>query len=70
MLDMAPNGVGMDWAVHAALYAFGTALVDNALLEPLAAACAERQRYDFMFIAAPLPVAGGTGSPVNPLAIL
>jgi kynurenine formamidase len=70
MLDMAPNGVGMDWAVHAALYAFGTALVDNALLEPLAAVCAERERYDFMFIAAPLPVAGGTGSPVNPLAIL
>jgi len=70
MLDMAPNGVDMDWAVHAALYAFGTALVDNALLEPLADACAERERYDFMFVAAPLPVAGGTGSPINPLVIL
>jgi kynurenine formamidase len=70
MLDMAPNDVEMDWAVHAALYAFGRALVDNAILEPLADICAERGSHDFMFVAAPLPVAGGTGSPVNPLAIL
>lgn len=70
MLDMLPNGLDLDWAVHAAIYAFGIALIDNALLEPLAQACAEAQRHDFLLVAAPLPVEGGTGSPVNPLAIL
>ena len=47
----------------------GVALVDNALLEPLAMACAEERRYDFMLVLAPLVVVGGTGSPLNPLAL-
>jgi hypothetical protein len=51
------------------LYSYGVALVDNALLEPLAQACAEEQRYEFMFIALPLKVARGTGSPANPIAL-
>ncbi len=51
------------------LFQFGVALLDNALLEPLAAACAEEQRYEFMFMAHPLRVEGGTGSPVNPIAM-
>jgi kynurenine formamidase len=70
MLDMLPNGLDLAWAVHAAIYAFGVALVDNALLEGLAQACAEAGRYEFLFVTAPLLVEGGTGSPVNPLAIL
>jgi kynurenine formamidase len=70
MMDMLPNGLELSWAVHAAIYAFGVALVDNALLDRLAGACARAQRYEFMFVAAPLPVDGGTGSPLNPLAIL
>ena len=45
-------------------------LVDNALLEPVAAVCAELGRDDFMFVTSPLRVEGGTGSPANPLAIL
>ena len=49
--------------------ALGIALVDNALLEPLSAACAEEGRYDFMLTLAPLIVAGGTGSPLNPLVM-
>jgi hypothetical protein len=55
--------------VHAALFAYGVALVDNALLEPLARACVEEQRDEFMLIVAPLVVVGGTGSPANPLAV-
>jgi kynurenine formamidase len=70
MMDMLPNGLDLCWAVHAAIYAFGVALVDNARLDPLAAACSRDGRYEFMFVAAPLPVDGGTGSPLNPLAIL
>ena len=38
-------------------------------LEELAAACAHDERYTFFFAAPALPVEGGVGSPVNPLAI-
>ena len=45
------------------------ALVDNALLEPLAEACVEEQCDEFMLLVSPLRVVGGTGSPANPLAV-
>lgn len=70
MMDMFPNGVDLTWSVHGAIFAFGIALVDNALLEPVASACRAEGRSDFMFVAAPLPVEGGTGSPLNPIAVL
>lgn len=57
------------WGTHSAIFAFGVALVDNALLEPLAAICAEEGRYEFMLTLAPLIVEGGTGSPLNPIAM-
>lgn len=38
-------------------------------LEALAADCASDGRYEFLFTAPPLPITGGVGSPVNPLAI-
>jgi kynurenine formamidase len=38
-------------------------------LEGLAADCADDGRYEFLFTAPPLPITGGVGSPVNPLAI-
>jgi kynurenine formamidase len=69
MMDLAPNGYELPWAVHGAIFAYGVALLDNALLEPLARACAEEQRWEFMLTIAPLPVVGGTGSPANPLAL-
>jgi len=69
MLDHLPIGYDIAWAVHAALFAYGVALLDNALLEPLAQACAQEGRDDFMLVIAPLKVIGGTGSPVNPLAV-
>jgi hypothetical protein len=69
MLDHLPIGYDIPWAVHAALFAYGVALLDNALLEPLAKACAEEKRDDFMLVIAPLLVIGGTGSPANPLAV-
>ena len=43
-------------------------LLDNLALGGLAAACAERKRWEFLLSVAPLRVAGGTGSPVNPIA--
>ena len=44
-------------------------LLDNALPQPLAEACAEEGRYEFMLTVNPLRVVGGTGSPVNPIAL-
>ena len=52
------------------LVAMGVHLLDNLELGRLAAACAERRRYEFLFSMGPLRIEGGTGSPVNPLAIL
>jgi kynurenine formamidase len=70
MMDFAPNGYDIPWSVHGVIFAYGVALVDNALLQPLAEICAQEGRYEFMVIIAPLKVAGGTGSPVNPIALL
>ena len=69
MHDAMPDKDGLPWAAHGVLYSYGVALLDNALLEPLAQACSEEQRYEFMFMALPLEIPRGTGSPVNPIAL-
>jgi hypothetical protein len=69
MMDFMPNGYGLPWSMHRVIFAYGVGLVDNALLEPLAAACAEEGRYEFMLMVLPLVVVGGTGSPLNPIAL-
>ena len=69
MMDMRPDGYGLTWPVHGVLFSYGVALLDNALLEPLAVACAEEGRYEFMLMTLPLNVPLGTGSPVNPVAM-
>jgi hypothetical protein len=43
-------------------------LFDNCDLEALADAAAERKRWDFLLMAAPLPIRGGIGSPANLVA--
>ncbi|MBA2701191.1 MAG: cyclase family protein [Candidatus Limnocylindrales bacterium] len=52
-----------------ALASMGLVLLDHARVEPLALVCRDLGRYEFLFVAAPLALPGGTGSPVNPLAI-
>jgi kynurenine formamidase len=70
MMDAAPNQWGgIPWNVHGAIPSFGVALVDNCELGALSEACREEQRYEFLFMVAPLVVVGGTGSPANPLAL-
>ena len=51
-----------------ALLYLGVHLFDNCDLEALADAAAARRRWEFLLTAAPLPIPGGTGSPVNPIA--
>jgi hypothetical protein len=63
------RGEDCPWGMHSAIFAFGTPLVDNALLEPVAAVCAEEGSYEFLLVIAPLVVEGGTGSPINPIAV-
>lgn len=69
MMDARPDPYGLPFPVHGVLFNYGVALLDNALLEPLADACAEEERYEFMFMGLPLNVARGTGSPANPIAM-
>jgi kynurenine formamidase len=69
MMDALPSEYGLPWQVHPAIPAYGIGLVDNALLEPVATVCAQQQRYEFLLILAPLIMVGGTGSPLNPLAV-
>ena len=69
MMDARPDPYGLAYPMHGILFNYGVALLDNALLEPIAQACAEEGRYEFMFMALPLKVARGTGSPANPIAM-
>ena len=69
MMDSSPNEYDIPWTVHGVIFAYGVALLDNSLLEPLANACAEEGRHEFMLTINPLNVIGGTGSPVNPIAV-
>jgi kynurenine formamidase len=39
-------------------------------LEELGERCASLGRFEFLFVAPPLPILGAVGSPINPLAIL
>ena len=70
MLDSTPFPYDVTYTVHGAIPAYGLALIDNAVLEGLAQTCAERAQDDFLLVVIPLLVPGGTGSPVNPIAIL
>ncbi|HKA82882.1 MAG TPA: cyclase family protein [Acidimicrobiales bacterium] len=70
--DVMP-GSDPEWPIPihmCALVGMGIHLLDNLRLDLLADACAERGRSEFLFVVAPLRIGGGTGSPVNPIAIL
>lgn len=63
-------GSGVALPLHCALMRnLGVTLTEIVWLEELAAACAEDGRWSFLYAAAPLKVVGGSGSPVNPIAI-
>lgn len=51
------------------IVALGINLFDNADLEALAETAASLGRWEFLLIAGVLPVVGGTGSPINALAL-
>ena len=70
--DTAPSTTeGVAFPIHVlAINAMGIHLLDFLQFEELVRRCEEAERWDFLFVAAPLRIDGGTGSPVNPIAIL
>lgn len=69
--DALPSGVEGEHApVHAlTLVSLGMPLMDNLDLDDLAKEALNQGRWEFLFVAAPMRVQGGTGSPINPLAV-
>jgi hypothetical protein len=68
--DVIPSGVeGLTLPIHQlTLIALGVNIFDNCDLEALSEAAAKRKRWEFLLTAAPIPLTGGTGSPLNPIA--
>jgi kynurenine formamidase len=69
--DTAPSATeGVAFPIHVlALNAMGIHLLDYLQFEDLAPHCEAVRRWEFLFVAAPLRIVGGTGSPLNPIAI-
>ena len=69
--DTAPSTTeGVGFPIHVlALNAMGVHLFDYLQLEDLVRRCETTGRWEFMFVAAPLRITAGTGSPLNPIAI-
>ena len=70
--DTAPSSTdGVEFPIHVlAITAMGVHLLDYLQFEDLRAACEGAERWEFLFAAAPLRIPGGTGSPINPVAVL
>jgi len=70
--DTAPSTTeGVAYPIHVlALNAMGVLLLDYLQFEDLRSACEALGRWEFLCVTAPLRIIGGTGSPVNPLAVL
>jgi kynurenine formamidase len=70
--DTAPSAVaGVGFPVHVlAVNALGLHLLDYLQFTELSQVCAQIGRWSFLCVIAPLRLPAGTGSPVNPIAIL
>lgn len=69
--DVMPSNVAgrMNPLHELALVGLGMPILDNLDLDVLAAEARKRGRWEFLFVGAPLRVPGGTGSPLNPIAL-
>lgn len=69
--DAVPNGCeAVIYPIHVlGMNAMGLHFMDSLQFEDLAVACAEENRWEFLTVIAPLRLARGTGSPVNPIAV-
>ena len=69
--ETIPSNVeGVAYPIHALqIAAMGMICADSLNLEDLSEVCEKEQRWDFLVVAAPLRLPGGTGSFFNPIAI-
>jgi kynurenine formamidase len=68
--DVSPSGLPPGVGLHQlALVAMGVSIFDNLDFERAVEEARRLNRYEFLFMAAPLRVEKGTGSPLNPLAV-
>jgi kynurenine formamidase len=65
----AEQGIPGNPVHQAVLNWMGVSIIENLDLEKAVETARRLKRYEFMISFAPLPVEGGTGSPINPLAI-
>ena len=66
-VEVLPFPTGTVFPVHQRLVRdYGIPLIEGLVLESLAAT----GRHEFFFAASPLPVVGGTGSPISPMVVL
>jgi kynurenine formamidase len=70
--DTAPSAVdGVAFPVHVlAINAMGLHLLDYLQFDDVLPLCEAAGRWSFLCVIAPLRLPGGTGSPVNPIAVL
>ena len=68
--DVVPSQIdGITHPVHLLmLHAMGVHIFDNCDLEELGRVTDKLKRWEFLLTASPIPVKGGTGSPLNPIA--
>ncbi len=69
--DVQPSLVeGIALPMHTFLIAgFGMNIFNNMDLEAPAETAAEENRWEFLLVAGPIPVSGGTGSPLDAIAV-
>ena len=70
-----PDGVqplafdGVPYPLHTlAITALGIHIFDAIDMEELARTAEQLNRWEFMLTVAPVPINGGTGGPINPIA--
>jgi kynurenine formamidase len=68
--DVSPSGLPQGVGLHQlALVAMGISIFDNLDFERAVEEARRLNRYEFLFMAAPLRIEKGMGSPLNPLAV-
>jgi kynurenine formamidase len=69
-LECAPGDPAVGSLHRRLIPLLGTAMAELLDLDRLAARCADLNRWQFLFVAIPLPLPGGVSSPSNALAVL
>jgi hypothetical protein len=64
-----PEGIPVNPVHQAVLNWMGVNIIENLDLEEAVTTARKFKRYEFMLTFGPIPVEGGTGSPLNPLAV-